>query len=117
MDKLAGRTWMLMFAVTGCKHCAQMKPMWDEMARQLAASGDDVFVGRVNSTKHNGLARTMRVNRFPTVLLVEPAGGGEAQCVITVEGMTCTACVGAVERGLLDATAFAIDTLRPTNNP
>ena len=77
-DQLAGRTWMLMFAVTGCKHCAQMKPMWDEMARQLAASGDDVFVGRVNSTKHNGLARTMRVNRFPTVLLVEPAGG-EAQ--------------------------------------
>lgn len=60
-EQLAGRTWMVMFAVTGCKHCELMKPMWDEMARELAASDSDVHVGRVNSTLHNGLTKTMRV--------------------------------------------------------
>jgi thiol-disulfide isomerase/thioredoxin len=73
-DQLRDRTWMVMFAVTGCKHCEQMRPMWEEMARQLAAAEADVYVGRVNSTKYNGLARTMRVKRFPTVLLVDPSG-------------------------------------------
>lgn len=60
-EQLAGRTWMVMFGVTGCKHCNQMRPMWEEMANQLAASEDDVHVGRVNSTSHNGLTTTMRV--------------------------------------------------------
>ena len=60
-EQLEGRTWMVMFGVTGCKHCKQMGLMWDEMARQLAASEDDVHVGRVNSTTHNGLTKTMRV--------------------------------------------------------
>lgn len=73
-QELDSRTWMIMFAVTGCTHCKQMKPMWDEMARQIAAADDDVFVGRVNSTLHNGIARTLRVKRFPTVLLIGPTG-------------------------------------------
>ena len=72
--RLADRTWMIMFAVTGCNHCKQMKPMWEEMERRLAAADADVFVGRVNSTKHNGLARTLRVNKFPTVLLIDRSG-------------------------------------------
>ena len=73
-SRLADRNWMIMFAVTGCSHCKQMKPMWEEMERQLKAVDADVFVGRVNSTKHNGLARTLRVNRFPTVLLIDRGG-------------------------------------------
>ena len=60
-EQLASRTWMVMFAVTGCRHCEQMRPMWEEMARQLADSEATVHVGRVNSTEHNGIARTMRV--------------------------------------------------------
>ena len=60
-EQLEGRTTMVMFAVTGCKSCAQMKPMWDEMSKQLADSDGDVHVGRVNSTSHNGLTKTMRV--------------------------------------------------------
>ena len=66
-EQLAGRTWMVMFAVTGCKHCELMKPMWQEMARELAASDSDVHVGRVNSSLHNGLTKTMRVTDEPAL--------------------------------------------------
>ena len=60
-EQLAGRTWMVMFGVTGCKACQQMRPMWEEMSKQLADSDGDLHVGRVNSTLHNGLTKTMRV--------------------------------------------------------
>ena len=66
-EQLAGRTWMVTFAVTGCKHCELMKPMWQEMARELAASDSDVHVGRVNSSLHNGLTKTMRVTDEPAL--------------------------------------------------
>jgi hypothetical protein len=66
--QLAGRTWVVMFGVTGCKHCEQMKPMWEEMSKQLADDdGMDVHVGRVNSTSHNGLTKTMRVTDEPAL--------------------------------------------------
>ena len=66
-EQLEGRTTVVMFAVTGCKSCAQMKPMWDEMSKQLADSDGDVHVGRVNSTLHNGLTKTMRVTDEPAL--------------------------------------------------
>ena len=66
-EQLAGRTWMVTFAVTGCKHCELMKPMWQEMARELAASDSEVLVGRVNSSLHNGLTKTMRVTDEPAL--------------------------------------------------
>ena len=69
--------WLLYFAVDGCKHCAALKPMMEKLAEPAAQEG--LRVGRVNATAHNGVARTLGLRRFPTILYVESHAGGSSQ--------------------------------------
>ena len=61
--------WIVYFAVTGCKHCEQLRPMMNQLAPQAAQEG--LRVGRVNASLHNGIARTFDCKRFPTILYID----------------------------------------------
>ena len=71
-EKGGGR-WLIFFHVVGCKHCAQMLPMVEAIADQLAADkstacvgGDGcVRIGKVDASAHGGIARTFGVKKFP----------------------------------------------------
>ena len=68
--RVHGRTWLVWFAVTGCSHCKKLAPMMEHVAE----TAPELRVGRVNSTEHNGIARTYGVNKFPSILLFHESG-------------------------------------------
>lgn len=67
-----GTAWYLQFYQQGCKHCTRMAPMWQAVADNLETSG--MRVGRVDSSAHNGIARSFGVEKFPFVLLLDSDG-------------------------------------------
>jgi thiol-disulfide isomerase/thioredoxin len=69
-SRVQGRSWLVYFAVQGCKHCAQLAPMMDYVSDQAP----DLRVGKVDASEHNGLARTFNVKRFPTIMLFDETG-------------------------------------------
>ena len=66
-----GASWLVFFAVNGCKHCEQMAPTMEMLGKQLQQRGSEVRVGRVSVSEHNGIGRTFGLKRFPTVLLFD----------------------------------------------
>ena len=70
-EAVGGRRWLVYFALDGCKHCERLAPMMESLASQAP----EVRVGRIDATKHNGIARTFGVKRFPTILLMDDEEG------------------------------------------
>lgn len=66
-------TWLINFYQQGCVHCKRMKPLWEAVASSLEQT-TSFHVGKVDCTAHNGIARTFGIDKFPSVLLLEPSG-------------------------------------------
>ena len=65
-----GTRWMVYFAVQGCKHCEKLAPMMEMLSNSEQALLEGLRVGKVDATLHNGIARTFRAQRFPTILFI-----------------------------------------------
>jgi thiol-disulfide isomerase/thioredoxin len=66
-----GHVWLVYFAVDGCKHCERVKPMMEQVSREMP----ELRVGRVDASEHNGIARTfLPVSRFPSIVLFDQDG-------------------------------------------
>ena len=63
--------WMIYFSVQDCKHCKALAPMMDQLSTAEEAVVEGLRVGKVDVTEHNGIARTFRLNRYPTILYIE----------------------------------------------
>jgi hypothetical protein len=66
----ASERMLVIFTVQGCKHCSAMMQMMGALAVHLSQDGDP-RVGHVDATKHNGIARTFGLMKFPWILLFD----------------------------------------------
>ena len=68
--------WLIEFYAPWCTHCNKLRPDLEKAARQLAAQGASVRVGRVDAPEWRSLQFRFGVSGYPTFYHVHNGGAG-----------------------------------------
>lgn len=77
--------WIIDFYAPWCGHCKKMSPVLDEVA---TIAGDKMKIGKVNAVASKELAKTYKVDAYPTILYFKNGEQGVYTGPHTVQGMT-----------------------------
>lgn len=59
--------WFVMFYAPWCAHCKRLEPVWAHVAQNLYNT--NVRVGRVDCTRFTTVAKSFKIQSYPTILL------------------------------------------------
>ena len=69
-DQLEG-VWVLLFKTDGCPHCENVRPMWEDVHRDvLGRLGPSLRLGTVDTDAQRGLSSAFGITGMPAFLLV-----------------------------------------------
>ena len=64
------RSFLVLFYAPWCHHCQQIEPVWSQVAQQLHNKDQNIFVGRLDCTKHSSVSSHFSIRGFPTILYI-----------------------------------------------
>ncbi|CAG2100189.1 unnamed protein product [Medioppia subpectinata] len=64
------RSFLVLFYAPWCHHCHLLAPIWTQVAQHIHNHDQDIYVGRVDCTKHTTVSTHFAIRGFPTILFI-----------------------------------------------
>ncbi|CAG2175574.1 unnamed protein product [Oppiella nova] len=64
------RSFLVLFYAPWCHHCHLLEPIWIQVAQHIHNYDKDIYVARLDCTKHTAVSTHFSIRGFPTILFI-----------------------------------------------
>lgn len=87
-ENIADGKWFIKFYVPWCRHCMQLAPVWDELARKVHSGPHDVNIAKLDCTKQKDTCAAMMVQGFPTLRFFDGGNDTPYKTIRTLDALS-----------------------------